>query len=347
MKQRVKTLKLQEITKPLSKTIKESFQLDAIRRILRSETQSKCGGVTAKRRQILRAIAATNTNDVRSIILEYIMDDIKNRLDLAFAWLYEEYSVFREYLRHIYIKSEHKPDYLYNTLLDELISGIIDTADIKDKNALLRRVYLDSPIISNDALNKLIAMCEMDEFSEMAMELLRDMIYLKPIKCATYLQIILRFTVHNNVQIRDIAITNALLIYDKHKKFNIVIEEHATTWFNFLENEEPSGEIFSPLYGRSEILLNWNEDMAKSCLSLFLALLPSQPSMLQKLNKLYIKTTPYMKRLILKTIEIPIKILDPEEPDLLFLIESGLKGSETLITRIIQILTEKCKYYFI
>lgn len=95
MKQRVKTLKLQEITKPMSKNIKEQFLTDAIIRILKSERQCIVGGVALKRKKILTVMAATFTPTVKEVILKFILDDLKNRVDLGFSWLYEEYSLYQ------------------------------------------------------------------------------------------------------------------------------------------------------------------------------------------------------------------------------------------------------------
>lgn len=122
-KQKGKSLKLQEVTKPLSKLIKEKFLTDAVSRVLKAERKSIVGGVAIKRRKIITVVAATFTGSVRDTIIKFILDDLKNRLDLAFSWLYEEYSLLQGFTRHSYIKSEQKPDYAYNKLLGELITS--------------------------------------------------------------------------------------------------------------------------------------------------------------------------------------------------------------------------------
>lgn len=124
MKQKAKSLKLQEVTKPISRIAKEKFLLESVNRILRSERSSIVGGVATKRRKIVTILAATFTSSVRDNIIKFIMADIKNRLDLAFSWLYEEYSLLQGFTRHSYIKTEQKPDYAYNKLLNGLIAGI-------------------------------------------------------------------------------------------------------------------------------------------------------------------------------------------------------------------------------
>lgn len=122
-KQKGKSLKLQEVTKPISKLVKEKFLNDAVSRVLKAERKSIAGGVAVKRRKIITVLAATFTGSVRSTIIEFILEDLKARMDLAFSWLYEEYSLLQGFTRHSYIKSEQKPDYAYNKLLGELITS--------------------------------------------------------------------------------------------------------------------------------------------------------------------------------------------------------------------------------
>lgn len=123
MKQRAKSMNLSEVTKTLSRAVKEKFLLEAVQRVLKSEQQCVAGGVVVKRRKILTVLAATFTGSVREAIIGYIVKDIRTRLDLAFSWLYEEYSLMQGFTRHSYIKSEQKPDYAYNKLLGELIAS--------------------------------------------------------------------------------------------------------------------------------------------------------------------------------------------------------------------------------
>lgn len=53
-----------------------------------------------------------------------------------------------------------------------------------------------------------------------------------------------------------------------------------------------------------------------------------------------------MKRIVLRLVEGPVRSLGMGSPQLLALVESCPKGSETLVTRIIHILTEKCGCYY-
>lgn len=53
-----------------------------------------------------------------------------------------------------------------------------------------------------------------------------------------------------------------------------------------------------------------------------------------------------VKRMVLRLVEGPVRSLGMGSPQLLALVENCPKGAETLVTRIIHILTEKCMYIY-
>jgi symplekin len=65
VKQRIKTLKLSEITKPLENDMMLKMMADAVQRILKAERNAALGGVTAVRTKIITTLAATFNRKVR------------------------------------------------------------------------------------------------------------------------------------------------------------------------------------------------------------------------------------------------------------------------------------------
>lgn len=65
MKQRIKTLKLSEITKPLENEMMIKMMAGAVQRILKAERDAAIGGVTAVRTKIITTLAATFNRKVR------------------------------------------------------------------------------------------------------------------------------------------------------------------------------------------------------------------------------------------------------------------------------------------
>ncbi|KAH8417101.1 hypothetical protein KR222_003259 [Zaprionus bogoriensis] len=342
MKERAKTLKLQEITKPFARNVKEKFLLDAIMRILNSERQCIKGGVAAQRRKLVTVIAATFPENVRTGIMQFILDDIKQRIDIAFSWLFEEYSLLQGFTRHTYVKTENRPDHAYNELLNQLIHGIGERCEYKDRIILLRRIYLEAPILPEEAIAQLVQMCLVEEFMPHSLELIKDLAVLRPPRKSRFVRILLNYAVHERADLQTRSLGHLVTIYHVHKIVPARIDEFAVEWLEFLVAETPPKSIFSSEYGRPMAEAAWKEETAKKCLVLAMTLLPYKPEMyLEKICKVFLETSAELKRTILRSLDAPIKKLGVESPLLLKLLEDCPKGLETLVIRIIYILTER------
>lgn len=341
LKQRVKVLRLQDVTKPLPQDFKYNFLNDAVRRILRAEKQALIGGVGFKRKRIITVFGSCFMPLVREAIMEFILEEINKRMDLAFSWIFEEYSLLQGFTRHTYIKSEMKADLPYTQLLLKLITNITDRQDLREKESLLKRIYLESPFLPEDVILLLENMCQMEELADCSMQITKDLLIRRPPKEKTYLAILLKYSVFENSVVREKAIHYLLHIFSLHRILTDEMEKHALLWLGYLEEENPPEAIFAIELGRSEHPRVWNDELAKSCLGLFLEVLVYNQEMIHRLSEVYTKATSDMKRAMLRAIEAPVRKIGAESEELLKLIENCPKGSETIITRIIYILTEK------
>lgn len=61
------------------------------------------------------------------------------------------------------------------------------------------------------------------------------------------------------------------------------------------------------------------------------------------LARVYVQTVADVKRTILRLLEQPVRGMGMDSPQLLKLVEECPKGAETLVTRVIHILTDKSK----
>ncbi|XP_070500737.1 symplekin [Chironomus tepperi] len=342
LKQRIRTLKLQEITKPLHKDLKQQFLNDAVRRVLKCERQALVSGMGFKRKKIITVFGSTFMPSVREIIMEYIMEDIIKRFDLAFMWLFEEYSLMQGFTRFSYVKSEHKHDYAYNRLLSELVLKILNRgSEFRERESLIKRLYLEAPCVSDESVDILTRICENDDLYECGLVLLKDLLIRRPPREEYLLETLLKFSVHQNTLIREKAIENVMIVYTMHQIMLQNIETFAVKSVNFLQLQQPTEAamkymLFSDLNPPEA----WTEDMTKSLLNLYLVLLPHNESLIQELSAVYVAATPDVKRIILRNVEVPVKKLGIESKPLLKLLDVCAKGTETLITRIIYILTE-------
>lgn len=273
MKQKVKTLKLQEVTKPLTASLKGKFLIDAVDRILSSERQ--CLGVAAKRRKILTVMAATFPSNVRYFIIEFILSDLKSRIDLGFSWLFEEYCLLQGYTRHSFVKSENRPDFAYTELIEALVKGIVSKCEFKEKMILLRRLYTEAPILPDSIINYLVELCKVnDDFSGICLDLLRDLAILRPPKSQLFVDILLNFSVHEINVFREKSLVNVKTVYTNQKSACEKIREFALKWLNALDNDSPPPFLYGEQFGRNTVDQTWKEEMTKICLGVVLALLP-------------------------------------------------------------------------
>ncbi|CAO1338910.1 unnamed protein product [Diamesa serratosioi] len=346
VKQRIKNLKLQEITKPLNLDLKTQFLRASVLRILKCEHQAIVSGVGFKRKKIITVFASTFMPSVRTLVMEYIFDDIVKRFDLMFMWIFEEYSLLQGFTRHSYVKTEHKHDYAYNLLLTELISKILDIGSaFRARESLVKRIYLEAPLLTEDSFKILFDICEREELAESSLELIKDLLIRRPPKEEVLLQILLKRSLHKNNLIREKAVQNVLCIYSMHKIMTEQIEVFAMKWLNYLLFPSPNEDMLNMLAIEKLVVdleetNNWTEDLVNMCLNLFSSLVPFNHNLIHSLSEVYICATPDVKKMMLGSIEHSVRDLGMMSEQLLNLIESCEQGSETLITRIIYILTE-------
>uniref|UniRef100_A0A182K4K1 Symplekin n=1 Tax=Anopheles christyi TaxID=43041 RepID=A0A182K4K1_9DIPT len=343
LRQRIKMLKLQEITKPLPKATKETFLLDAVVRILKAERQALVGGVSVQRNRIITAFGASFINPVRDVIMEHILEDLPKRIDLAFSWIFEEYGLMQGFTRYTHVKHDNGPQYPYSQLLVRLVTNVIDRPKetFRQKESLLKRLYLEAPMLPQELIDMLVRMCELEELADCGMQIIKDLLIRRPPKERQYLDILLKYSYYENGMIREKAIEYVMNVFAVHRIMTEDIEKKTLVWLAYLENELPPESMFAVEYGRAEHPRTWTEELAKVCLGLFLEVMVYDQTLLKRFSEVYIKATSEMKRAVIRAIEGPIRKIGSESEELLRLIEQCPKGSETIIIRIIYILTEK------
>uniref|UniRef100_A0A182NRE9 Symplekin n=1 Tax=Anopheles dirus TaxID=7168 RepID=A0A182NRE9_9DIPT len=343
LRQRIKMPKLQEITKPLPKTMKETFLLDAVGRILKAERQALIGGVSTQRNRIITAFGASFVNPVRDIILEHILEDLPKRIDLAFSWIFEEYGLMQGFTRYTHVKHDNGPQYPYTQLLVRLVTNVIERPKetFRQKESLLKRLYLEAPLLPQELIDLLVRICELEELADCGMQIAKDLLIRRPPKERQFLDILLKYAYYENGTIRDKAIEYVMNVFAVHRIMTEPIEKQALVWLAYLEYENPPESMFAQEFGRAEHPRTWTEELAKVCLGLFLEVMVYDQTLLMRFSEVYIKATSEMKRAVIRAIEGPIRKIGSESEELLRLIEECPKGSETIIIRIIYILTEK------
>ncbi|KAK0180003.1 hypothetical protein PV327_005690 [Microctonus hyperodae] len=338
---RVKVLKLSEVTKPLPKDIKDKGLLVAVNRILKSERSAVFGGVTAVRSKILTNFAATFNPYIKEAILRYITDDIRTRLDLSLGWLYDEFALLQGFQRRTILgtKPHEAPHQAYDFLLCTLVSAI-DLIQGKDRDLLVSRLYREAPLITEPAVEALKTLSSDETRGFASMTLLKELVIRRPTKRSIFLNVLQSHTGHEKSIIRDAAIELVVELYGR-PELSKVIEEYAVLYLGFLRLPNPPEILFGSDRGRPQIENQWTESTTRACLGLYLALLEKHQELIHELARVYTSMSADVKRIVLRLVESPVRSLGMASPQLLALVENCPKGAETLVTRIIHILTEK------
>lgn len=326
---RLKTLKLSEITKPLEKDVKEKLLIGSINRLLKADK-------TADRslyQKLITTVAACFSPTVRQTVLTFLLSDLRTHVDLALAWLFEEYSILQGFSRIPPLRKDSKLDKSYNTLLCTFINAATNDSIV------FSRLFLEAPFVTDDALDKLHQLCRDEKKCSWSLGLLRDLAIRKPPKQLMFLNALLSYTTYESDIIRDCAISYVLELHQR-KELKLVIEEFARMNLEFLKLQRPPESLCGFSQGRLKSE-TWGDDFIKACLVPYISLLPANESLIHDLAKVYIQTGANIKRIILRLLENPIRAMGMDSPDLLKLVEECPKGSETLVTRVIHVLTDK------
>ena len=236
-----------------------------------------------------------------------------------------------------------------------MIGGVIERTDGKERENLIRRLYLESPIITEEAIDLLKSFITLMGSAITVVNLMKDLVMRRPTKKLNCLNFLLEFCSHDLAEVRHTAIVTVLQLHAEGD-FKNIIEEYAVMYLKFLLSPSPPALLFTQDRGRSQKISVWMEDTVKVCLYLFLSLLPKNQFLLQHLAEVYTnaKTMVYsdsstagggkpviVKHTILRELDGPISKIPMTSPGLMALLDNPIPGSETLITRIVHILTDK------
>ena len=235
-----KMLKLSEVTKPLSSETRHKMIMGAVQRILSAEKAAVVGGVPGVRNKIIATLAASFSADdtTKSVLIDFIFSDLASRADLAFSWLYEEYCMYQGFNRSAALLNK-KPgdDSSYNDVLCSLIKGVSLKPDLppSERDAIIRRLYLESPTITDEAISLLKSFCQgggrTGGGALAGVHLMKDLVMLRPTKQLNFLSTILEFCYHEVTEVRDIAITTVTQIHERgEKSLSSIIEDYSVTY---------------------------------------------------------------------------------------------------------------------
>ncbi|CAI8001683.1 Symplekin [Geodia barretti] len=320
---------LREIKEVQIKTItSQTFQ-----RILTAEKVSLLRGTSEKRISVIINLVCQFGGSYASALLDFIVDDFRANFDLAIAWLFAEYALTENYCL------SRREAWSYETCLTLLLNGACERLESRDR--LFTRLILEAPKITPSVMDNIKSYCCTEEKAFLGINTLKELILKRPHGphgTEDFLQMLLEITLGSVELARVQALHVTKKLYAK-SELSAKIERFALQSLQYLLSDFPP---FQDDTGDMEIATEWTEESVNLCLQLFVSLLPLNHKLLKDLAMIYTSTTPSVKRIVLKHIDKPVRTIGMESPELLHLVENCPVGAETLIMRILYILTENC-----
>ncbi|PIK41387.1 putative symplekin [Apostichopus japonicus] len=311
---RITKFKLTDVTLPLETSVSDAAFLSCINRIIKSKKYAQSGGAAAKRIKILSGLAAQFGGNTS-----------------------KEYSKSQGYMLQIQDMEEN----CYNDLLCSFLGSLQKRADQRD--GLFYRLVMESPVHTPESIKVIRSFCEDEVHFYAGMHALRELILKRPSMIIRYLQELLELTYHERTEVRSQAIQYVKRLYER-EDLKEVIQDFAKQSLGYLLNEKPPLAVIQQLsldLKAKAAQEGWFEDLIKLCLYLFLALLPVNHKLIHELGVVYVGAPATSKRTVLRVLETPVRGMGMDSPELLLLVENCPKGAETLVTRMLHILTDK------
>ncbi|CAH1792448.1 unnamed protein product [Owenia fusiformis] len=333
----IKQFKLSSVTFPLDTHSMDEMALLAMIRILKSEKAAVLADATQPRTKILTGLVAQFGGQLKEVLQDFIFDDLRARSDLAFAWLYQEYAQYQGYT--VTSSGAGKRTIVsYDECLTRLLSGLLERPD--QREGLFSRLLLEAPCITENAIHVLKKYCQEENRMYFGMVTLKDLILKRPNRKLEFLDVLLDFCSHENPEVRTNALRVTKVLYAR-QDLKGPIEKYALAFIKHLLQAKPPRNLFGQDRGRPDVREVWTDDTIKICLYLYLTLLPLNHKLMHELALMYTEAIAEIKRPILRMLETPVKAMGMDSPELLVLVQTCPKGAETLVTRVIHILTDK------
>ncbi|XP_019627465.1 PREDICTED: symplekin-like isoform X3 [Branchiostoma belcheri] len=326
---RIKGFRLADTLKPLSDDENQGMVKAALKRILDAERTAIAGGVSQERMKILSSLVVNFGDNLMDIVQDFILEDVRGRVELGFACLYKMHAET--------IGKGKDPSALqrYEQCMVRMLSGICNRPDQRD--GLFHQVVAGAPYITDGAVNIIRNFCLDENHVYIGMSTLRDLIISRPSQQLLFLQVLLDLTQSEKLEVRSNSIRFVKLLHTK-PKLQEAIESFALTCLKCLVNKAPPPRL---VIGKPAAEAEWTEDLIKLCLHLYLALLPLNHKLIHELASVYVAASANIKRVVLRVLESPVKGMGMASPELLLLVENCPRGAETLVTRMLHVLTDK------
>lgn len=327
---KVKQLNFAELAKPWNEGEKVKTIATVTSKILQEKFSTNCLSHLEARDKILTHLATQfhdHSFNTPILVLGYAFEDLSSRIRMLHNYIYNEYmeaSLGGHDLVH------------YDKAISSVLNLIIDKAGVEDRDKYLPDLFSEAPLITLKVIEILKKFILHDSrCCDLGFTILQSLLE-KRKSCRSQLLDITLYLTHTpeRSEVRTNSIKTLRHIYERYPSETIrnQIEKFATDSLQRLMDASP--------YPDQEIY-TWTEENIKTFLLPYLCLLPHNHKLIHKLAVVYVGTIPDIKRVILRVLDAPVKGMGMNSPELLLLVETCPKGAETLVTRMIHVLTDK------
>ncbi|XP_014167082.2 symplekin, partial [Geospiza fortis] len=191
-----------------------------------SEDPGLAGDAVRARVKILASLVTQFEIPIKGEMLSFILDDVRGRLDLAFAWLFHEYNA--------YLERGGGGLERYDECLIGLLAGLQEKPDQKDGRhgaGASQRCHPEVPPVSPQSRTYL------------GMSTLRDLIFKRPARKFQYLHVLLDLSSHEKDKVRQQALQFIKRMYEK-EQLREYVEKFALNYLQLLVHPNPPSVLF-------------------------------------------------------------------------------------------------------
>ena len=320
----MKQLNFADITKEPTAEFRNQMIIESIKRILDEEDKIQFSSSQNEIRiQILShlTIVYHRNIEVFNLIKDYAFNDLRNKLIILISIVNKQYEWYRK-------DADNFNE--FNNCLISIITDFIYKTEPKDRDHYLPKFYAELSDLTDDSISLLKDYILLSKTSTIENGFNIAKVLIENIGSFRFkvLNLMLELCANANQEIRNIATKRIKQLHEESdEKFKQEIEKVS---FEMLEKL---------LDTQSNVAMD--EESIKLNLLPYLNLLPSNHKLIHSLATIYVSMNANIKRVILRSLESPVKGMGMSSPELLLLVENCPAGAETLVTRIIHVLTDK------
>ncbi|CAB3396533.1 unnamed protein product [Caenorhabditis bovis] len=337
---------LEETKKMTDEEMEEMFEL-AFESVLRAERRVVQGGATMMYQQLVVRLASRYKKDCskfEEMLVKFIVDDHKKRTDLALLWICELYAQYQGYSYcSLYMEEliSGEDDHTkkarferYDQAMCKLLKELVEKQLYNEP--LFYKLLLEAPLVTTNAFEYLRIVCLNTESNALGMSVLRELILTRNRQRPQLLQFFFALCFQPQANLRSSCIETAKELCNLPHIRTSLTERAVQQIQDCLDPVPPD---YAQLPG--EQCEAWTDEMYKSALVIYTTIMPFDSSLLLPLGSVYAAGTTNFKKVVLRTIEPVMRVIGMHDQQVLRLIEECPPGAETLVARIVHLLTER------